>query len=583
MKTKRSDPAQMKLEMRRPNDDDRPPLPEGWVWTTIGEICEVNPRIMRPEEFTDESSVSFVPMAAVDDVSGMIVEPQIRPVGEVWKGYTRFAENDVIFAKITPCMENGKAAIARNLANGLGLGSTEFHVLRSSGAVLPEWVFHFVRQNSFRGDAAARMTGTAGQLRVPAAFMKESFIPLAPLPEQHRIVEAIETQFTRLDAAVAALHRAKANLARYKASVLKAACEGRLVPTDAELYRERRRGEATPQASIYAQMREDTERPGPAEPGWGCLAPSTASHIGGKGEATPQPSTYAQMREDTETPDPEEPGWGCLAPTDTDTGDIAYEPADVLLRRILAERRVRWMADNPSKRYVEPSGPDMSGLPELPEGWCWVTVEQICETIGGVTKGRNFKSKTTRYLPYLRVANVQRGYLNLSEVKEIEVAEDEIDKYLLCEGDLVLTEGGDWDKLGRSAVWENQVHNCIHQNHIFRARLYVSDIPTEWLMYYTNSEQGKNYFKEASKQTTNLASINLGQLRSCPIPLPPLAEQHRIVAEVERRLSVVAEVEAAVEANLARAARLRQAILREAFAGRLVPRGDGDTDGVGVV
>jgi type I restriction enzyme S subunit len=212
-------------------------LPNGWIWTTIGEACEVNPRMTRPEQFDDDTVVSFVPMAAVDDVSGAIVNPEARPIGEVWRGYKRFAEGDVIFAKITPCMENGKAAVARGLLNGIGLGSTEFHVLRPLDGILPQWIYHFVRQESFRGDAAAKMTGTAGQLRVPAKFMQEAAIPLAPLPEQRRIAGEIETQFTRLDAAVAALERAQANLRRYKAAVLKAACEGRLVPTEAELAR----------------------------------------------------------------------------------------------------------------------------------------------------------------------------------------------------------------------------------------------------------------------------------------------------------------------------------------------------------
>jgi type I restriction enzyme S subunit len=206
---------------------------------------------------------------------------------------------------------------------------------------------------------------------------------------------------------------------------------------------------------------------------------------------------------------------------------------------------------------------------ELPEGWRWVRMEEIAETIGGATKGRKLEGKSTIMLPYLRVANVQRGRLELEVMKEIEILESEIEKYRLHDGDVVLTEGGDWDKLGRSAIWRNQIPNCIHQNHIFRARVKALDVLPEWLMYYTNSELGQNYFKEASKQTTNLASINLTQLRACPIPLPPLDEQRRIVAEVERRLSVVGEVESAVEVGLVRAGRLRQSVLRSAFEGRL--------------
>lgn len=247
------------------------------------------------------------------------------------------------------------------------------------------------------------------------------------------------------------------------------------------------------------------------------------------------------------------------------------EPASGLLDRIREERAKN---ANGKGKIVSPVG--AAELGKLPDGWCWATIDELTDTIGGVTKGRDFKGKKTVHLPYLRVANVQRGYLDLSEVKKIETLESETAKYLLKENDLVLTEGGDWDKLGRSAIWKNQVASCIHQNHIFRARLYLRDMPIKWLMYYTNSEQGKAYFVEAAKQTTNLASINLTQLRACPVPLPPLAEQHYIVAEVERRLSVADEIEKVVERSLKQAARLRQSILIRAFAGKLVPQDPSD-------
>jgi type I restriction enzyme, S subunit len=209
------------------------------------------------------------------------------------------------------------------------------------------------------------------------------------------------------------------------------------------------------------------------------------------------------------------------------------------------------------------------GEGRLPVGWRIARIEELADTIGGVTKGRNFRGKKTVMLPYLRVANVQRGRLDLEEMKEIELLEIEVEKYRLRDGDVVLTEGGDWDKLGRSAVWRKQIELCVHQNHIFRARVKESAILPEWLMYFTNSEVGQDYFKEAAKQTTNLASVNLTQLRNCPVYLPPLEEQRRIVAEVERRLSVARQVESSVEEALVRASRLRQAMLRSAFEGRL--------------
>ena len=317
-------------------------------------------------------------------------------------------------------------------------------------------------------------------------------LPLAPLPEQRRIVAEIEKQFTRLDASVELLKRAQANLKRYRASVLKAACEGSLVPTEAELAR-------------------------------------------------------AEGRD--------------------------YEPAGVLLERILAERRARWESQEKRRgKYKEPSAPDTSGLPELPEGWAWATLATISELKGGVTKGQRYRTgQTLREVPYLRVANVQRGYLNLKQLSMIETTEQTINLLRLVPGDVLFTEGGDRDKLGRGWIWRGEVDDCIHQNHIFRSRVFSNTVAPEMISWWGNSF-GQDFFSRVGKQTTNLASINLSVLSQFPVPLPPLAEQQRIVAEVERRLSVIQQAEATVTASLARADRLRQSILKQAFSGQLVPQ-----------
>ena len=162
-----------------------------WPLRSIGSICEVNPRLPRGHGIADDRIVSFVPMAAVDEICGTIRDSQTRPFVEVKKGYTHFRSGDVLFAKITPCMENGKAAIASDLVSGLGFGSTEFHVLRAKDEVLPEWLFYFVRRPTFRNEAKRNFTGTAGQQRVPATFLSSAAIPVPLLPEQRRIVDLL--------------------------------------------------------------------------------------------------------------------------------------------------------------------------------------------------------------------------------------------------------------------------------------------------------------------------------------------------------------------------------------------------------
>jgi type I restriction enzyme S subunit len=167
-------------------------LPETWVQARLTDICELNPRLLAEDRPDGDISVTFVPMSAVDERAGVISKPETRTFSEVAKGYTYFRERDVLFAKVTPCMENGKASIARNLENGLGFGSTEFHVLRPTEIVLPEYVFSFIRQKAFRDRAASAFVGTGGLQRVPTDFLSRVKIPLPTLPEQQRIVDVLQ-------------------------------------------------------------------------------------------------------------------------------------------------------------------------------------------------------------------------------------------------------------------------------------------------------------------------------------------------------------------------------------------------------
>jgi type I restriction enzyme, S subunit len=161
-----------------------------WPLRELGDVIEINPR--QPKGIAASQEVSFVPMAAVDEIHGSIADRQVREFGTVSKGFPTFADGDVLFAKITPCMENGKAAIASDLVNGIGAGSTEFFVLRPGQDVLPEYIFHFVRRPSFREACKANFTGSAGQQRVPRSYLERVVLPLPPLEEQRRIVGLLD-------------------------------------------------------------------------------------------------------------------------------------------------------------------------------------------------------------------------------------------------------------------------------------------------------------------------------------------------------------------------------------------------------
>ena len=171
--------------------------------------------------------------------------------------------------------------------------------------------------------------------------------------------------------------------------------------------------------------------------------------------------------------------------------------------------------------------------------WAIAPFDKVAVVIGGVTKGRDLRGRDVLTCPYLAVANVQRGFFKLAALKTIQIRKEELNKYLVEEGDLLITEGGDWDKVGRTAIWRGGVENCLHQNHVFKARVPSSSLLNEWVELVLNSGVGRDYFAGASKQTTNLASINMTQLRSFPVPIPPLDEQRAILAKLSALMEQV--------------------------------------------
>lgn len=194
---------------------------------------------------------------------------------------------------------------------------------------------------------------------------------------------------------------------------------------------------------------------------------------------------------------------------------------------------------------------------------------EIAEISGGITKGRKLSPNDSIELPYLRVANVQNGYLNLSQIKTIQLKKTEREKYLLKFGDVLYTEGGDRDKLGRGTVWKDEVANCVHQNHIFKARINNSLAIPEYIAYWSMAGTAREYFYKNGKQTVNLASINKTVLSNLPIPIVPLELQYKTIKEIESRLSVCDSIEKTIDTALQEAEALRQSILKQAFEGGL--------------
>lgn len=202
-------------------------LPASWAWVRLPEIAAIN-QTLDKSEIDDDLLVSFVPMPAVEAGTGGIDVSAHRKFAEVKKGYTGFLEGDVLFAKITPCMENGKMAMVPALKNDLGFGSTEFHVLRPVGGTSPGYLYYFVSSKAFRIKAECNMTGAVGQRRVPTTFLNDREIPLPPANEQQRIAAKLDELFSELDKSVENLRTAQQQLKVYRQALLKHAFEGRL-------------------------------------------------------------------------------------------------------------------------------------------------------------------------------------------------------------------------------------------------------------------------------------------------------------------------------------------------------------------
>jgi type I restriction enzyme, S subunit len=346
-----------------------------------------------------------------------------------------------------------------------------------------KWIFYAVQTADF----ASQLANVASATTI-AIVNKGKFsglrIPLAPEEEQRQIVAEIEKQFTRLEAGVAGLRRVQANLKRYRAAVLKAACEGKLVPTEAEL----------------------------------------ASQEG-----------------------------------------RSYETGAQLLERILTERRQDW---NGTGRYKEPIAPDLTKLPKLAEGWTWCFTDALFFFVTSGSRG------WARYYSddgplFLRIGNLDHGSIRL-DLEDVQ----HVNPPYGAEGTRTKVAGGDFlvsitADVGMIAIAPTELGEAYINQHVALARP-VNGFNCEYLGWYLAAEHcGQKEFLRLQRGATK-AGLGLDDIRSVPVPLPPLTEQQRIVAEVERRLSVVEELEIVVNANLQRATRLRQSILQRAFEGNLL-------------
>ncbi len=464
-----------------------------WATARLSDIVHVIRGRVKPQDHPD------LPFVGMDNV-----EPHTMrllgtvPSSTMKSASVHFRPGDVLYGRLRPYLNK---VLAPDFE---GLASAEFIPLTTPDGVLPTFLQYRLNAADFVTYASHLDEGD--RPRVDYDQIGAFELKLPPSGEQHRIVEAIESYFTRLDDAVATLERVQRNLKRYRASVLKAAVEGRLVPTEAELAR-------------------------------------------------------AEGRD--------------------------YEPASVLLGRILAERRRRWEEAELAKmkakgktpkndkwkaKYKEPVAPDTSDLPDLPEGWCWATVDQLASVGTGATPKRGDpRFWSSGDVPWVTSGAVNEPVVQAPSEYVTRVALAETNLSLYPPGTLLIAMYGEGKTRGRATVLgiESTTNQALAALELPGASQQVRS----WLLRFLEH----NYLELRRAASGGVQpNLNLSIVRSIAVPLPPLREQDRCVAEIDRFLSIAEAALDAATSSVVKSTRFRQSILKWAFEGRLVDQDPND-------
>lgn len=472
-------------------------LPRGWAIASLSDLSVAIPA-WNPKDHRGE--FDYVDIEAIDNREQRVdTTKRLHATDAPSRARVIVRPGDVLFSLVRPYLKN--IAIIPQLER-VTVASTAFCRLRLPKGVESAFVFNFLRQ-----DRVISSLPTYGS-SPPAARDEEFFaqlVPLAPTKEQERIVAKLDELLSDLDAGVAALQRAQANLKRYRASVLKAAVEGRLT----------------------AEWRRQNP---PTESG----------------------------------PD--------------------------LLARLLRERRARWEKAQLTKfkvsektppkgwreAYAEPPEPDASTLPVLPFGWCWATFEQL---VARSEYGTSVKcSHDGSFQPVLRIPNIARGEIDLTDMKFATVSLSESVEDYLEPGDLLVCRtNGSIKLVGKCARVRSQLHPPHHfASYLLRFRLLETAALPAWICVLLSSMFGRRFVESVAASSAGQHNISLSVLHRMAIPLPPLAEAQQIVAKVDEAVAATERQDLDMHRAIGRACSLRQSILKHAFSGKLVPQDPND-------
>ena len=441
--------GKIKKEKKLPEitEDEKPfNIPASWEWCRLGEICDINPR----NNIEKNIDISFVPMACISPGFSRNFTYEIRQWDSVKSGFTVFADNDVGIAKITPCFENRKSVLFKNLVNGFGAGTTELHILRPIHDILSDtFLFWFVKTESFIKNGIACFSGAVGQQRISRDYVANTLFPLPPLAEQKRIVEKIEQLFRQADIIEQNRLALKTRIRQTRSRVLDLAVRGKLTE---------QRPEEGSAEELLERIREEKQR-------------------------------------------------------------------------LIAEGKLK--KEKPLPEITEEEIPF-----DIPAGWKW------CRYIDLFThsSGKALKQSDTDGIEreYITTSNIYWNRFDLTKVRTMYFKDSELEKCTVKKGDLLLCNGGD---VGRAAIWNYDYNICI-QNHVSRLRPINPQIQIKYFFYLLWYYKTSGFI---SGKRIGISSLTVNDILSLAIPLPPLAEQKRIVEKIEQIFETLDIIEKAVE------------------------------------
>lgn len=500
------------------SEDEKPfELPKGWEWSRLSEIAEIGPR---NTEVDDDTDVSFVPMPLITTSYKGSHGSEIRKWKEIKKGYTHFSDGDIALAKITPCFENSKAAVFTGLINGLGTGTTELHVARPiPDTIEPLFILLYLKAPMFLKIGETKMTGSAGQKRVPKDFFANNPLPFAPLEEQHRIVAKVDELMSLCDA----LEAQTENSITAHQTLVEVLLEALLKAPEQG---------ATPE-QIAQQFQQNWQR--------------LSEHFDTLFTTTASIDTLKQIILQLAV-------MGKLVPQNPND-----EPAAKLLERIAAEK-AQLIKDKKIKKSVSTDSIITENCDWLlAEGWLSAELQDICRFID--YRGKNPK-KSSSGIRIITAKNIRNGFIKNEPVEYVseELYEQWMVRGLPQKRDvLFITEG---HTMGFVAQVDLDYKFALAQRTICLQRF--SDFSPEYFRIALTSSQFQKSVKD-NETGSAAGGIKASKLKRLKLPIPPLEEQHRIVAKVDELMALCDQLKARLTDAQTTKLHLTDAIVEQAL------------------